>query len=323
MPATITHSYFAKDLYEVLPESISSKIDLNRTKMFSNSTDSILFYNLLSFKSGKSLRRFQKYFHTHRTNYFFINLLEYVKKNKIEDTDTYSFIVGFISHYVLDSTIHPYIVYKTGMFNKKDKSTYKYNGIHHFMEVFLDNDLVRRRENTDPYKFNMSKYCFDTKKKFSNELNDTIDYTFYTTFNVKNMSKKYYISLKQMKRILKLFRSDKYGIKKFFYKLLDTFTPRSLPRFEVLSYHYTLEDKHNYLNNNHTIWYNPCDNSISSTESYVDLYLKSLEEAKNIIIKVFCYLNGQDIDLNELFKNKSYITGLDCDKEKELKYFEF
>ena len=43
MPATITHAYFAKDLYEVLPEDISSKIDLNRTKMFAQSTDSIMF----------------------------------------------------------------------------------------------------------------------------------------------------------------------------------------------------------------------------------------------------------------------------------------
>lgn len=323
MPATVAHAYLAKDLYEVLPETISSKIDLNRCKMFAQSTDSILFYNILSLKSGKDLRRFQKYFHRNRTNKFFINLLNYVRDHKINDSDTYSFIVGFISHYVLDSTVHPYIIYKTGYFNKKIKSTYKYNGIHHFMEVFLDNDLIRRRENTNPYKFDMSKYCFDTKKKFSNELNDTIDYTFYTTFNVKNMSSKYYKSLKQMKKILKLYRRDKYGIKKFFYKLIDTFTPRSVFRLEALSYHYSLEDKHNFLNNNHTMWNNPCDINITSTESFVDLYLKSLEETRNIVIKVFDYLDGKDVDLEELFKNKSYITGLDCDKEKELKYFEF
>ena len=323
MPATITHAYLAKDLYEVLPESISNKIDLNRTKMFAQSTDPIMFYNMLSLKSGKNLRRFQKYFHTHKTNEFFINLLEYVKEHNINDSDTYSFIVGFISHYVLDSTVHPYIVYKTGMFNKKDKSTYKYNGIHHFMEVFLDNDLIKRRENTDPYKFNISKYCFDTKKKFSNELNDIIDYTFYTTFNIKNMSKKYYKSLKQMKSFLKLYRRDRFGIKKFFYKIFDTFTPRSVFRCECISYHYPLEDKHNYLNNNHSTWYNPCDDSIISSESFVDLYLKSLDKTRDITIKVFDYLNGKDIDLNEVFDNKNYITGLDWDKEKELKYFEF
>ena len=322
MPATVTHAYLIKDLYEILPDYISSKIDLDRTKMFAQSTDSFLFYNLLSLKSGKNLRRFQRYFHTHKTNEFFINLLEYVKKNNINDTDTYSFIVGFISHYVLDSTVHPYVVYKTGWFDKKDKKTYKYNGIHYFMETFLDNDLIKRREKTNPYKFKLHKYCFSTKK-FSNELNDTIDYTFYTTFNVKNMSKKYYKSLKQMKTFLKLFRRDKHGIKKFFYKLIDTFTPRSVFRFETLSYHYTLEDKHNYLNNNHSTWNNPCDFDMTSNESFVDLYLKSLEETRDIVIKVFDYLHEENIDLNQLFKNKSYVTGIDLDKEKELKFFEF
>lgn len=322
MPATITHSYFMKDLYEVLPDNITSKIDLNRSKMFAQSTDSIMFYNLLSIKPSHNLRKFQYYFHTHKTNDFFINLLDYVKEHNIDDKDTYSFIVGFITHFVLDSNIHPYIIYKTGFFDKKKKETYKYNGIHHFMETFLDNDLIKRRENTDPYKFNISKFCFDTKK-FSNDLNNTIDYTFYTTFNIKNMSYKYYRSLKQMKTYLRLFRMDRFGIKKFFYKIIDTFTPRSMFRFEAVSYHLPLEDKHNYLNNNHTMWKNPVDDNITSTESFVDLYLRSLEEARNISIKVFEYLNGKDIDLKSLFLNKSYVSGLDCDIEKELKYFEF
>lgn len=323
MPSTVTHSYFGKDLYEVLPSNITSKIDLNRVKMFSNSADSFMFYNLLSFKRGKNMRRFQYYFHTHKTNEFFINLLNFVRLHNIDDVDTYSFIVGFISHYVLDSTIHPYVIYKTGFFNKKDKRTYKYNNIHHFMEVFLDNDLIKRRENINPYKFNISKFCFDTKKRFSMDLENTIDYAFYNTFNITGMSKIYYKSLKQMSTFIKLFRRDRFGIKKFFYKLIDTITPRSVFRCEALSYHYPIEDRHNFLNNIHKEWRNPCDYDVTSTESYVDLYLKSLKYSRHLIIKVFEYLDGKDIDLNSLFLNKSYITGLNLDEEKELKYFEF
>lgn len=322
MPATITHAYFAKDLYEVLPEDISSKIDLNRTKMFAQSTDSIMFYNILSLKPGKQLRKFQYYFHTHKTNEFFINLLNFVRIHGIDDKDTYSFIVGFISHYILDSTIHPYIVYKTGMFNKKDRNTYKYNNIHHFMEVFLDNDMIRRRENTNPYKFKMSKFWYD-KNKFSIDLENTIDYSFYTTFNIKGMAGKYYKSLKQMKTFINVFRRDTLGIKRFFYKLIDTFTPRSVFRFEALSYHYPLDDKHNFLNNIHKEWRNPSDYDIVSTESFVDLYLKALKDTRSVLIKVFDYLNGEDVDLDKLLLNKNYLSGINLDEEKELKYFEF
>ena len=137
------------------------------------------------------------------------------------------------------------------------------------------------------------------------------------------MSRKYYKSLRKMRRRISLFRKDRFGIKKFIYTLIDTFTPKRVFRFEALSYHYPLEDKHNYLNNDHSIWRNPTTYDMTSTESFVDLYLKSIKKAKEIICSSIDYLNGKDIDLRKVFPDTSYITGLDCDDNKELKYFEF
>lgn len=322
MPATVTHAFFAKDVYDILPEDLTNKLDLGRLKTFGQSTDSLMFYNLFSVLPGKDIRHFQHYFHSNNSQDFFINLLKYIKYHKIDDVDTYSFLVGCICHYVLDSTLHPYIVYKTGKFDKANPRTYKYNNIHAFMEVYLDNDMIRRRMKCNPYGFNHAKYCFDTKP-FSNDLEKVINNTFYTTFKIRGMSNIYYKSLKQMKMAIRLFRKDRFGIKKFFYQLVDTFTPRSCFRFEAISYHYPLKDVHNYLNNDHTMWRHPCIYDKTSTESFIDLYLKALAEAKEIIYDSFSYLNGEDINLKEVFTNKSYITGLDCNEKKELKYFEF
>ena len=323
MPATVVHAYFAQDLNDILPKEIKNKLDVNRLKTFGQSTDSLMFYNLFSILPGKNIRDFQKYFHTNKTQEFFINLINYIKENDYtEDIDVNSFLVGAICHYVLDSTVHPYIYYKTGYFNKNDKSTYKYNNVHTFMETFLDNDMIKRRESINPYKFNISKFSFDTSK-FSNELNDTIKYTFKETFDVDNMDKIYYKSLKQMRNSIFIFRQDRYGIKKFFYKLADTFTSKRVFRFEAISYHYPLNDRHNFLNENHKLWRNPCDYSLTSEESFLDLYLKALKLAKVMICASFDYINGKDIELEKIFINKSYITGLDCELDKELKYFEF
>ncbi len=323
MPATAVHAYFAQDLNDILPKEIKNKLDVDRLKTFGQSTDSLMFYNLFSILPGKNIRDFQKYFHTNKTQEFFINLINYIKENDYtEDIDVNSFLVGAICHYVLDSTVHPYIYYKTGYFNKNDKSTYKYNNVHTFMETFLDNDMIKRRESINPYKFNISKFSFDTSK-FSNELNDTIKYTFKETFDVDNMDKIYYKSLKQMKNSIFIFRQDRYGIKKFFYKLADTFTSKRVFRFEAISYHYPLNDRHNFLNENHKLWRNPCDYSLTSEESFLDLYLKALKLAKVMICASFDYINGKDIELEKVFINKSYITGLDCELDKELKYFEF
>lgn len=323
MPATAVHAYFAQDLNDILPKEIKNKLDVDRLKTFGQSTDSLMFYNLFSILPGKKIRDFQKYFHTNKTQEFFINLINYIKENDYtEDIDVNSFLVGAICHYVLDSTVHPYIYYKTGYFNKNDKSTYKYNNVHTFMETFLDNDMIKRRESINPYKFNISKFSFDTSK-FSNELKDTIKYTFKETFDVDNMDKIYYKSLKQMRNSIFIFRQDRYGIKKFFYKLADTFTSKRVFRFEAISYHYPLNDRHNFLNENHKLWRNPCDYSLTSEESFLDLYLRALKLAKVMICASFDYINGKDIELEKVFINKSYITGLDCELDKELKYFEF
>ena len=322
MPATITHAFFAKDVYDVLPQEIQSKLDINRCKMFGQSTDSFMFYNLFSILPGKKERKFQPYFHTNQSREFFVNLLQYMKENQINDVDTYSFLLGFICHYVLDSTVHPFVVYKTGKMVKGKPSTYKYNNVHAFMETFIDNDMVAKRTKTNPYKFDLGSYCFDLRP-FSKELNETIQNTFYTTFKMKNADKKYYRSLKQMKSALVLFRRDPSGIKKNIYKIVDSITPKSTFRFEAVSYHYPLEDKHNFLNNNHTIWRNPIVYDLVSTESFVDLYLKAIKHAKVIACASFDYLNGKDIDLKQIYRNNSYLTGIDCDIKKELKYFEF
>lgn len=322
MPATITHAFFAKDVYDILPESIQSRLDLSRCRMFGQSTDSLMFYNLFSILPGKKVRERQPLFHQNYTQNFFLNLLHFMRENQIEDTDTYSFLVGFICHYVLDSTVHPYVVYKTGKMQKGKPNTYKYNNVHAFMETFIDNDLVSRRYKINPYYFDIASFCFQLNP-FSSDLKKAIQVSFYDTFHWEKMDSIYYKSLKQMKNALVLFRKDPYGIKKFFYKVIDTITPRWFYRFEAVSYHYPLRDTHNFLNTNHTLWRNPCIYDLTSTESFVDLYLKAIKQAKVIICASFDYLNGKDIDLQQIFPNISYLTGLDCDLKKELKYFEF
>ena len=322
MPATATHAFFAKDVYDILPDTICENLDLDQCKMHGQSVDCMKFYNLFSVFPGKKIRHFQGYFHEKQSQAFFINLLTYIKDNNIQDKDVYSFLFGCICHYALDSTVHPYVIYRTGIFDKKNPSTYKYNNVHAFMETFLDNDMIQRRMNMNPYQFDFSRFCFDIKP-FSNHLEKTIDYAFYNTFYISNMSKIYYKSLKQMKFAIRVFRRDPYGIKKFFYKLADSFTSKRCFRFEAISYHYPLDDRHNYLNSNHTLWRNPCIYDMTSTESFVDLYLKAIKFAKVLMCASYDYLQNKDIDLEKVFDNTSYETGLNCDDERELKYFEF
>ena len=190
------------------------------------------------------------------------------------------------------------------------------------METYLDNHLIRKREHMKPYSFSIVNYSFDLKP-FSLGLNQVIQSSFEQVYHVANMDSIYYQALKDMKFSLRVFRQDRFGIKKFFYKSVDTITSNRCFRFEAISYHYTMYPAHDFLNFKHRLWRNPTTYSITSHDSFYDLYIKSLKLAKKIIEGTFSYLNDENIDLDSLFTNLSYTTGLDCSQNKELKYFEF
>lgn len=327
MPSTATHAYFIDDIYDTLPIGLKKLLIDNKTKlrMFAQSTDPLIFYNLISpKKSNKKIREFQKYFHTNKSKDFFINLTNYIKYNNYyQNQDVMAFLYGFISHYTLDSTIHPFVFFKTGLFQKNDVKTYKYNAKHAYMETFIDNYMIKTKEQIIPYKFKLYNYCFDLTP-FSKELEEVIDYTFKETFGITNFSKYYYKSLKDMYKSLKYLRYDKYGIKMFIYKRIDKLTSKSTFKLESISYHTKLKDTNNYLNLNHNFWHNPCLKKETHKESFIELYSIALHETKKIIKDVNSYLKDtKKVNLNKVFKNLSYTTGKNCNNKNILKYFEY
>ena len=46
MPATMTHAFFSKDVYDIMPTDIKENLNIKRVIMFGQSTDSFIFYNL-------------------------------------------------------------------------------------------------------------------------------------------------------------------------------------------------------------------------------------------------------------------------------------
>ena len=77
MPSTVTHAYFANDVYDNLPIGLKKLLmdDKKKLRMFAQSTDPFIFYKLLS-RKDKKIRNFQKYFHENKSQEFFINLIK-------------------------------------------------------------------------------------------------------------------------------------------------------------------------------------------------------------------------------------------------------
>ena len=324
MAGTITHAYFCLDLYDKL--SIRSKellIDQKENlKVFSQSTDTLYFYNLVSLNKGKKIRQFGIYTQKAKTYEFFSTLINYIKYNNlVYNKQVMAYLYGMLSHYILDSTIHPYIIYRTGIFKKEDKKTYKYNMLHEELETYIDNYLIRIRNGIKPNKLKCYKYCFNIDN-FDKDLIEVIDFTYKQVFNIDNFHKYYLKSIKQMKSFYKIFRYDPIGIKRIIYNIIDLICPKSMLRKRPLSY--KMKSMKSYLNLEHNTWYNPTDKKIKSNESVLELYTKALDKTANMIneINQFLYY-GKRINLEKVIGNISYVHGRSLDKKRELKYFEF
>ena len=326
MASSITHAYFVLDVYEKL--GIKSKELLighkELLKTAAQNMDVLFFYNIINFKKGKNVRNFGNYFHNHKTLEFFSTLINYIKYNGHQyDPEVMAFLYGMLSHYVLDSTMHPYVIYKTGEFDKNDPNTYKYNHLHADLEAYFDNYLITIRENINPNYFKCYEYCFNVDSIGKN-LIEVMDFTYREVFNINDFHNYYLKSIKHMKKFFRIFRYDPIGFKKMGYEIIDFFCPRILLRKVSLSYHISMKGKKKFLNLEHQVWYNPTDKRTKSNKSLLELYTKSLDTTVKMIQEInrFLYYD-EKINLKKVIGNLSYVTGKDCDKKKELKYFEF
>ncbi len=325
MPSTVTHAYFIMDIYDKLPinRKIFLKDQKNYLKTFAQSMDPLNFYMNQNLKRSKKIRSFAYTFHTRNTSKYLITLTNYIKYNYYSnDPQVMSFLYGMISHYVLDSTLHPYIFYKTGIMDKRNPNTYKYNSMHHILETNIDRYLIKNREKINPCKYKHYKYIINNNK-YSSNLKDVIDFTFKETFGINNFSKILIRATKNMKFSFKLLRYDKHGYKLLLYKSIDKITPKKCHKTAFLSYNNKIHDK-NYLNSEKKEWTYPTNKRKKSNKSFIELYIDALTEAIKIIRGVDMYIyNDKATNLNFLIKNKSYLTGIELTQNQEMKYFEY
>lgn len=316
MAGTITHAFFAEDIAKKI--NFNDKY-INNLKTFSQGHD-MYFFLIKKRKNGKKIGN---YFHQNKTKDFFINMINYIKENNLfNDDEILSYLYGYINHYVLDKNIHPFVKYKTGVFKKKDKTTYKYNAKHADMENYIDAYLIYKRKNILPGKFRSNVFCLKPYK-FSKELKKVIDYTFKETYDFDNAAKKYEFAIHKACFEYGLLRTDRLGLKRKIYGFIDKYTSAKAYKFKPVSFAYKIGEFDSLLNLENKTWNHPMDKNEKYNYSFFDIYNNSLNEAEVIIKKVNDYFNNKKIDLNKIFDNTSFSTGKDClDKRKE-QYFEW
>jgi len=326
MPSSMTHNYFMQDVYNKLDNNVKKKIVIEDAKTFSQGPDIFYFYNMCFGKKSSKYRKMGNYMHKHKTNLYFNNMIKYIKDNNLFfDKQCISFLYGSIAHFVLDSTLHPFVFYKTGIFKKGVSNTYKYSGLHQEMEYYLDAYLIFQNEKKEAKDFKMYNYLLNNNKLSNTTLN-LIGNVIKETYDYDNMDKIYEKCIKDMKYFFKYFNYDHYGIKKVIYTLVDIITPKAFIRKKKFSFYLTHNSKKHYLNLQKNEWNHPIDLYETYDYSFIELYRIALEKTCNLINDIDKILNSNRINskqIDKLINNLSYATGKDCNDSREMKYFEF
>ena len=323
MAGTVTHYFFANDVMNKLKEEKEINFDSSYLAIFAQSMDSFNFFDIYFplKKESKKKRDFAGFFHHNKCNVFFDSLLKNIKDYGLEkNIIVMTFVYGLITHYVLDSTIHPYVEYNCGIFDKKRKETYKYNAKHHEMETFLDIYMLNKK-GFDNKKHKIYKDIFKIKN-FSIELKAIMNKTFLEVFNYKNFSKDYLKSINDMRLAFKYLRYDPYNYKILCYEFFDIISPKTILNSKFLSYSYNYKNTDYYLNNSNKSWLYPYDTTKKYSFSFDELYNIAIEKCYNLIYDVTLYFEkNKPIDMSKF--NLSYSTGLNWKRKNKYPKFKF
>lgn len=290
MAGKITHAVFAEEL-------------INKSKLINVDMEYIKTYSILPDFFIKD--KFNGCIHRTKVNKLFCNVFNYIIKNNLEnDTEIRSMFYGLISHYILDSYVHPYIFYKTCYYDTTH-NLFKYSKHHHKYESYIDIYFI------DKHKLDKF-YNYPFNIKISKSVSSLIDNVMYKTYRYKNASGGLKKGYRSAKVLFKYFKYDKYGIKKCIYKLF----PKLL---KYLSYNRKLNDN-DIMNLSKNNWHNPVSNK-KHNESFLDLYNNALNEGIKLILEVdACLKNKDSKKYKKIIGNNSYIHGLDCNKDHDMKY---
>ncbi len=325
MPSLTTHNIFAKELLNNLDYRTKEKFinELDTYLIFSQSHD-LLFYYSFDLKNKRIINNLGHSAHHNKSQEYIVNIIKEIKKNNLENNhQIIAYLYGVITHYVLDTTCHPYIFYKTGVYRKKNKRYFKYRGEHTRIEKQLDAIYYEKYYNKKYNKSNISKEIIGNPI-ISEQLKNTITNIYKETFNIDNAGSFYEKSIKHSKIITNLIVHDPFGIKKAFYTIFDFITNR---RFIYLAGYsnYIKKPNKEYLNNHHKKWNHPCIKNKIYKYSFDDLLKISTDKCLVIIkeINKVLYENKKIEDVLNIIPDLDYATGLPIKDNLKMDYFEY
>ena len=301
MPEIVLHRFFAREVLHRLPKPVQDHIDPEVYALGSRGPDPlgiVYFYRLPRWKRehGKS-----NLLHTKGCGLLFRSLTEEAKSAPEEIRQPlFSFLAGFLTHYALDSTCHPYIIFQAGA--GKENA-----GNHRSLEHALDRKRLKE-QGMDLHARPITRELLP-KAGLPPGIRPAVDAAFRKAFGWEDAWKLLNRAYRDERRFLRL-TEDPVGS---FYGLLRRVTANR--NLRSLSYAEPSYPEADIANGQHRAWRNPYAPEITSRRSMADLETEAANLAEAWITGVHASLYEAG-DFPEAIGNRSFESGLDADDSR-------
>ncbi|WP_367812853.1 zinc dependent phospholipase C family protein [Paenibacillus sp. SI8] len=263
--------------------------------------DFLFYHNFLPWQKDRTMNLLGSRMHSDACGPFLLDLLHQVKGRGLYNPAVL-YVLGFITHHILDRNMHPYVFYKSG-FKKWH---------HQRFEVIMDTLVVRRKLGLETWKTPAWKEIH-VGDAFPLGIAPALMQAaarYYPELASRLTEEDWNEAYRAMIRAQRLFH-DPSGLK------------RILTLGQISPFVYTKNPAPlDYMNEANTVWNCPTSKEEIYTYSVWDLWNIALEDGKNVLQAAIRFLqSGLAADLTALqdvLGNRSYETGKPCDSGLEI-----
>lgn len=303
MPDAVTHCYVAGDVKDTLSISyLSNHFDL--MQIGAQGPDPLFYHHYQPWKKNLHANKLGSRLHSEKTKPY----LKAIIKAASSDEDK-AWVSGFLTHFALDTSAHPYIFYRTGLYNKKNQEN---RGFHLMLERTIDNINIRERGFT-PSTYNVRDRHFSTKS-IPSSITSMLNEVGKTLYKEPELGLRYSEGYQDFRSAIGILAYDPRGIKKFFYRILDRVT-RSEILYSALSPYQCEAEGSDHKNKLKNTWHHPVTNE-PSNESFDEMVERAKTKSKILIQAANEYWTTGNEDVFSLINDESYDTGMATGKHK-------
>lgn len=309
MPCMITHKIFAeKVLMNLSKKDIKELIERNAQLYYigSNGPDILFYHNAYPWQMHQSqhVSKLGNQMHAMGINAFYEKAFQIIhqQKNVLIKERMMAYLLGHLTHWSLDKSVHPYIFYWTGAHEKIHMD------YHHRIESDIDLKMLHRVKGMNVKEYQSYRICEydDSMLQAIARLYVPIAKEIYhVELKVNDIRK----ALEQWKTLQKLFQ-DPSGNKQYLLQQMESLC--HIPwRYSAYLLKKEEEDI-DVFNEEHREWCHPCDDQYKSTKSFFELFDDGLVLCEQVLLKAYgCMEYGGSVQaVLDILQNQSYDTSM-------------